>query len=148
MRREIAINQSLAMIRDDKEGESSYSYKVKAAKTKDSKRKIVLPDKALEAILYFRQYYTDEDDFVCVNDKNRNHYTRRQVERTMERIVNNSRCRTKTIHHILCGMAMDRFYCRWGRISRSYRSCWDTVMYRLPITCISGSLTGISMMRS
>lgn len=94
-RREIAINQSLAMIRDDKERESSYSYKVKAAKTKDSKRKIVLPDKALEAILYFRQYYTDEDDFVCVNDKNRNHYTRRLVERTMERIVHNSRCQEK-----------------------------------------------------
>lgn len=94
-RREIAINQSLAMIREDNDGGSSYSYKVKAAKTKDSKRKIVLPDKALEAMLYFRQYYTDEDDFVCVNDKNRNHYTRRQVERTMERIVRNSRCQEK-----------------------------------------------------
>lgn len=94
-RREIAINQSLAMIREDKDGESSYSYKVKAAKTKDSKRKIVLPDKALEAILYFRQYYTNEDDFVCVNAKNRNHYSRRQIERSMERIVHNSRCQSK-----------------------------------------------------
>lgn len=94
-RREIAINQSLAMIREDKDGESSYSYKVKAAKTKDSKRKIVLPDKALEAILYFRQYYTNEEDFVCVNAKNRNHYTRRQIERSMDRIVHNSRCQSK-----------------------------------------------------
>lgn len=94
-RREIAVNQSLAMIREDNDGVSSYSYRVKAAKTKDSKRKIVLPDKALEAILYFRQYYTDEDDFVCVNDKNRNHYSRRQVERTMERIVRNSQCQEK-----------------------------------------------------
>jgi len=94
-RREIAINQSLAMIRENKDGESSYSYKVKAAKTKDSRRKIVLPDKALEAILYFRKYYTDEDGFVCVNDKNQHHYTRRQIERTMERIVQNSRCQSK-----------------------------------------------------
>ncbi|MBD5509015.1 MAG: site-specific integrase [Lachnospiraceae bacterium] len=94
-RREIAINQSLAMIREEKEEGASYSYKVKAAKTKDSRRKIVLPDKALEALLYFRQYYTNEEDFVCVNAKNRNHYTRRQIERSMDRIVNNSRCRTK-----------------------------------------------------
>lgn len=94
-RREIAVNQSLAMIREDKAGKSSYSYKVKAAKTKDSRRKIVLPDKAVEALKYFRQYYTDDNDFVCVNAKNQNHYTRRQIERSMERIVENSRCQTK-----------------------------------------------------
>lgn len=94
-RREIAVNQSLAMIREEKDEGSSYSYKVKAAKTKDSKRKLLLPDKAIEALLYFRQYYTNEDDFVCVNAKNQNHYTRRQIERSMERIVHNSRCQEK-----------------------------------------------------
>lgn len=54
-----------------------------------------LPDKAMEAILYFRKYYLSDNNFVCVNDKNRNHYTRRQIERTLERIVLNSRCRDK-----------------------------------------------------
>lgn len=49
----------------------------------------------MEAVLYFRKYYSSDDDFVCINDKNRNHYTRRQIERTLERIVLNSRCRDK-----------------------------------------------------
>lgn len=94
-RRQITVNRSLAMIRDDKDGESSYCYKFKATKTKDSRRKISLPDKAIEALCYFKQYYTDEDGFVCVNGKNQNHYTRRQIERTLNRIVENSQCQIK-----------------------------------------------------
>lgn len=95
-RREIAVNQSLAMIKDAEKGDPSYSYRIKSAKTKDSRRKILLPDKAFEAILHFRKYYQGEDGFVCVNDKNQNHYTRRLVERTLERIVKNSKCRDKS----------------------------------------------------
>lgn len=49
----------------------------------------------MEAVLYFRKYYSSDNDFVCVNDKNRNHYTRRQIERTPERIVLNSKCGDK-----------------------------------------------------
>lgn len=94
-RRQITVNRSLAMIRDDKDGESSYCYKIKATKTKDSRRKISLPDKAIEALCYFKQYYADEDGFVCVNGKNQNHYTRRQIERTLNRIVENSQCQIK-----------------------------------------------------
>lgn len=92
-RRQITVNQSLAMIRDDKDGETSYCYKIKA--TKDSRRKISLPDKAIEALHYFEQYYTDENGFVCVNGKNQNHYTRWQIERTLHRIVENPRCQIK-----------------------------------------------------
>lgn len=95
-RREITVNQSLAMVKEDMDSGSSYRYQIKATKTKDSKRRIVLPDKALEAIQYFRKYYTDDNGFVCVNGKNQNHYTRRQIERSLERIVNNSLCRTKS----------------------------------------------------
>ncbi|MCX4341112.1 MAG: site-specific integrase [Lachnospiraceae bacterium] len=95
-RREIAVNQSLAMVKDVEKGDISYSYKIKSAKTKDSRRRILLPDKAFEAILHFRKYYQGEDGFVCVNDKNQNHYTRRLVERTLERIVKNSKCRDKS----------------------------------------------------
>lgn len=94
-RRQITVNRSLAMIREDKDGESSYCYKMKTTKSENSRRKISLPDKALEALCYFKQYYTDEDGFVCVNGKNQNHYARRQIERTLERIVKNSKCRTK-----------------------------------------------------
>lgn len=67
----------------------------KYGNTKDSRRKILLPDKAFEAILHFRKYYQGEEGFVCVNDKNQNHYTRRLVERTLERIVKNSKCKDK-----------------------------------------------------
>lgn len=94
-RKEISVNQSLARVCDHESGEGSYSYKIKATKPKDSIRKISLPDKAMEAILYFRKYYLSDSDFVCVNDKNRNHYTRRQIERTLERIVLNSKCTLK-----------------------------------------------------
>lgn len=51
-RREVAINQSLAMVKDIEKGDTSYSYKIKSAKTKDSRRRILLPDKAFEAILH------------------------------------------------------------------------------------------------
>ncbi len=95
-RREIAVNQSLAMVKDVEKGDISYNYKIKAAKTKDSRRKILLPDKAFEAILHFRKYYQGEEGFVCVNDKNQNHYTRKLVERTLERIVKNSKSRDKS----------------------------------------------------
>lgn len=95
-RREIAVNQSLAMVKDVEKGDISYNYKIKAEKTKDSRRKILLLDKAFEAILHFRKYYQGEEGFVCVNDKNQNHYTRRLVERTLERIVKNSKCRDKS----------------------------------------------------
>ena len=94
-RREIAVNQSLAMVKDVEKGDISYNYKIKAAKTKDSRRKILLPDKAFEALLHFRKYYQGEEGFVCVNDKNQNHYTRKLVERTLERIVKNSKSRDK-----------------------------------------------------
>lgn len=67
----------------------------KSAKTKDSRRRIFMPDKAFEAILHFRKYYESDDGFVCVNDKNQNHYTRQLVERTLARIVQNSQCRDK-----------------------------------------------------
>ena len=95
-RREIAVNQSLAMVKDVEKGDISYNYKIKAAKTKDSRRKILLPDKAFEAILHFWKYYQGEYGFVCVNDKNQNHYTRKLVERTLERIVKNSKSRDKS----------------------------------------------------
>lgn len=36
-RREIAINQSLAMVKDAEKGDPSYSYRIKSAKTKDSR---------------------------------------------------------------------------------------------------------------
>ncbi len=96
-KKEINIDHSLAIVRDElKDGKTHYRYIEKAAKTKDSIRKIPLPDKALEAIRYFEKYRTSDNDYVCVNDKNKNHYTKRQVERTLARIVQNSQCENKS----------------------------------------------------
>lgn len=95
-RREITVSQSLAFIRENENGQCLYSHKIKATKTKDSRRTIALPDKALNALLYFRKYYSGDNGFVCVNDKNQNHYSRRQIEKTLERIVHNSKCQIKT----------------------------------------------------
>lgn len=95
-KKEINIDHSLAMVREESaDGQNHYRYVEKAAKTKDSIRKIPLPNKALEVIHYFEQYHTSDNDYICVNDKNRNHYTKRQIERTLERIVQNSQCKNK-----------------------------------------------------
>lgn len=95
--REIYIDHSLALVRDETEDDKKhYYYTSKSAKTKDSVRTIPLPDKAVEAIRYFEKYRNSDNDYVCVNDKNNNHYTRRQIERTLERIVKNSQCLNKS----------------------------------------------------
>lgn len=94
--REIVINQSLALVREDnEEGENQYYHMKKRVKTADSKRVVPLPDKAVEVLHYFEKYRKSDEDFVFVNGKNENHYTRRSVERTLERIVNNSECKGK-----------------------------------------------------
>lgn len=100
---EIIIDQSLARIREvDDAGNTFYQYKSKTVKTKQSKRSIPLPERAKEAIFYFEKYKKAKDGFVCVNNKNHNHYTRRQIERTLERVVKNSDCIIKSYTpHIL-----------------------------------------------
>lgn len=97
-KKEIYVENSLAKTRNRIGGENKYQYgsRIKGAKTKNSIRTIPLPDIAIEVLDYFKKYYYSDNGFVCINDKNRNHYTSRQVERTMERIVNNSKCETKT----------------------------------------------------
>ncbi len=95
--REIYIDHSLALLRDEtEEKEKYYYYMSKSTKSKDSIRTIPLPDKAVEVIRYFEKYRKNDTDYVCVNDKNHNHYTRRQIERTLERIVKNSQCVIKS----------------------------------------------------
>ena len=100
---EIIIDQSLARVREvDDAGNTFYQYKSKTVKTKQSKRSIPLPERAKEAIFYFEKYKKEKDGFVCVNNKNLNHYTRRQIERTLERVVENSDCIIKSYTpHIL-----------------------------------------------
>lgn len=100
---EMTIEQSLAKIREkDNDGNSIYKHKIKTVKTQQSKRTIPMPNRALEAIQFFHHYNHSDSDFVCINDKNYNHYTRRQIERTLERVVNNSDCKIKTYTpHIL-----------------------------------------------
>ncbi len=100
---EIIIDQSLARVREvDDAGNTFYQYKSKTVKTKQSKRSIPLPERAKEAIFYFEKYKKEKDGFVCVNNKNLNHYTRRQIERTLERVVKNSDCIIKSYTpHIL-----------------------------------------------
>ena len=100
---EIIIDQSLANVRKvDNDGNTFYQYRSKTVKTKQSKRTIPLPEKARAAILFFEKYKDNKDGFVCVNDKNFNHYTRRQIERTLKRVVDNSKCIVKSYTpHIL-----------------------------------------------
>lgn len=95
-KREIVINQSLALVHEEnEEHERQYFHIKKGVKTTDSKRIVPLPDKAIEVLKFFEKYRKVDDDFVFVNGKNGKHYTRRLVERTLERIVNNSECKEK-----------------------------------------------------
>ena len=95
-KREIEINQSLALVHEEnEEHEKRYFHIKKGAKTADSKRVVPLPDKAIDVLKYFEKYRKSDDDFVFVNEKIGNHYTRRSIERTLERIVNNSECKNK-----------------------------------------------------
>lgn len=91
------IDHSLALVREDNEKhEKRYSHIKKDVKTADSRRIVPLPEKAMEVILYFEKYRKSENDFVFVNEKNQNHYTRRLIEKTLTRIVKNSKCQVKT----------------------------------------------------
>lgn len=97
-KKEIYVENSLTKTRNRIGGENKYQYenRIKSTKTKNSIRTIPLPDIAIEVLNYFKKYYNSNNGFVCINDKNGNHYTSRQVERTMERIVKNSKCEIKT----------------------------------------------------
>ena len=97
-KRELYVKESFTKSRNKINSENKYTYenKIKSAKTINSIRTIPLPDTAMEVLKFFRKYYKSEEGFVCINDKNGNHYTSRQIERTMERIVKNSECSTKT----------------------------------------------------
>ena len=93
---EIIINQSLALVHEEnEEHKKQYSHIKKGVKTADSKRVVPLPDRAIKILQYFEKYRKSDDDFVFVNEKNGNHYTRRSVERTLERIIKNSECKDK-----------------------------------------------------
>jgi len=101
----IDINSSLAKIRSiDKNGNNIYTHSIKATKSSKSKRSIPLPDRAIEAICFFEKFKKNNDDFVCVTS-NHTHYQRRNVERTLERIIKNSDCRDKnyTLHSLRHG---------------------------------------------
>lgn len=95
---EIYIRNSLTKTRSRIGSENKYQYgnRIKSTKTHNSIRTIPLPNTAVEVLNYFQKYDHTDDDFVCINDKNMNHYTSRQIERTMDRIVKNSKCKVKT----------------------------------------------------
>lgn len=96
-KKEAVIDHSLALVREENEEcEKQYSHIKKGVKTADSRRVVPLPVKAVEVIRYFEKYRTSDDDFVFVNEKNQNHYTRRLIEKSLVRIVNNSKCQVKT----------------------------------------------------
>ena len=119
-KREIVINQSLALVHEEnEEHKKQYFHIKKGVKSADSKRIVPLPDKAIEVLQYFEKYRKQDDDFVFVNGKNGNHYTRRLVERTLERIVNNSECKDKefTPHSLRHG---------YGSILLSVSHCKET----------------------
>lgn len=95
--KKITISQSLARVRDtDEDRQNRYSYMIKSAKTENSCRTIPLPDKAVETLEYFKKYRTSDDDFVCVSDEKRKHYSESAVLSTLTRIVKNSKCKIKT----------------------------------------------------
>ena len=67
-------------------------------------RSIPLPDRAREAINYFKKFKKNDNDFVCVTS-NHTHYQRRNVERSLDRIIKNSGCINKcyTLHSLRHG---------------------------------------------
>ena len=97
-KRELYVKESFAKSRNKIGDSNKYTYenRIKSTKTKNSIRTIPLPDSAIEVLNFFKKYYKSDEEFVYINDKNGNHYTSRQIERTMERIVKNSKCSTKT----------------------------------------------------
>ena len=101
----INIDSSLAKVRStDKEGNIVYSHYIKTTKSSKSKRSIPLPDRAREAINYFKKFKKNDNDFVCVTS-NHTHYQRRNVERSLDRIIKNSGCINKcyTLHSLRHG---------------------------------------------
>lgn len=97
-KKELYVKNSLTKSRKKVDGENKYTYenKIKSTKTKNSIRTIPLPNTAIKVLQDFKKYYKSDEGFVCINDKNGSHYTSRQIERTMERIVKNSKCNIKT----------------------------------------------------
>ena len=101
----INIDSALAKIRSiDDNGNLIYTHSIKSTKSSKSKRSIPLPDRAVESIHFFEQFKENDNDFVCVTN-NHTHYQRRNVEKTLSRIIKNSDCQDKnyTLHSLRHG---------------------------------------------
>lgn len=80
----------------DKSGESNGQYQSlqKDPKTVNGIREVPLPDRACEILKYFNQIPHKEDDFVFLT-ANKTPFGKRAVERTLESMLNHSKCECK-----------------------------------------------------
>lgn len=94
--KKIYVEESAA-VKKDRDGNSSKTYIAydKAPKTVDSGRTIPLPERAIEAILWFDKKYPDHkpSDYVCVT-KNKTKIERRNINKTLKRMAEISKCST------------------------------------------------------
>lgn len=93
-RRNVIRDENLEPIKD-KDGNKKYKTIQKTPKTKDSQRVIPLPERATEMLKWFYDNYEHrQQDFVFVT-QNKTQYNKRTVERTLERMLKNSKCDRK-----------------------------------------------------
>lgn len=102
--KKIYVEESAAVKRN-RDGNSSKTYIAydKAPKTVDIGRTIPLPERAIEAILWFDKKYPDHkpSDYVCVT-KNKTKIERRNINKTLKRMSEISKCSTNdfSIHSL------------------------------------------------
>ena len=86
----IWIHRSLRMIKNRSEDGGNKTVLIeKETKTKNGRRFITITSRVKEALQFFLQFKTSENDFVCVN-KNLNPIRRERLWRSLNRILKNA----------------------------------------------------------
>lgn len=92
-RRNIIRDENLDPVKNDK-GKNTYEKVIKVPKTKDSYRTIPLPQRAREVVGFASVNSKGPDSYVFTTS-NGTQYERRTVERTLQFMMKNSKCRRK-----------------------------------------------------
>ena len=96
----IWIHRSLRMIKNRSEDGGNKTVLIeKETKTKNGRRFITITSRVKEALQFFLQFKTSENDFVCVN-KNLNPIRRERLWRSLNRILKNAGMSHYTIHEL------------------------------------------------
>lgn len=93
-RRIIERDDNLEAIKDEN-GNNVYKNIQKSPKSDDGTRTIPLPDRAVEVLKYFYDNYGHSPDSFVFQTSNGTQFNKRNIEKTLKRVLNNSDCMCK-----------------------------------------------------